>query len=285
MEAKRISILGVGLLGGSMGLAIKSRLKGCRVVGYGHRPATIDAALKIGALDEGYTSIAPAVAGADMIVLCTPVGLFESILEELRERVGPQTVITDVGSTKRSIVQLAMKLLPHPGQFVGSHPMAGSEKRGVEHARADLYDGGLCILTPTDQTDPAAIQKVEELWLALGMRLCRVSPQEHDRRLADVSHLPHALAAALMSIQEPQSIPLAGKGFHDMTRIAGGDGVLWRDIFLDNRDNVLLGIGRLKQRLDLLSDMLENNQDQALRDWLNQVAARRLEGINSKVEP
>ena len=275
MQPKRMSILGVGLLGGSIGLAARARLSGCKIIGYGHRRSTIDEALKVGAIDEGYDQLAPAVLNAVLVILCTPVGLFRPILAELAPLLSPHAIVTDVGSTKRSIVAAAEELLPVPARFVGSHPMAGSEKRGVEFARADLYEGALCILTPTSNTDPAALQQVESFWSALGMRTCRISPEEHDRRLADVSHLPHALAAALVAIQDENSVKLAGKGFHDMTRIAAGDGHLWRDILLDNRDNVRASIGRLKEQLDLLLKLLEVDQAEQLRIWLDQIAADR----------
>src|SRR5579862_6840693 len=149
MQLKCISIVGVGLLGGSIGLAVKSRLRNCKTVGYAHRKTTLAEALRLGVIDEGYTDLKQATSRADLVILCTPVGVFKSILAELAPGLGEQAIITDVGSTKRSIVSAAGELLRHPQNFVGSHPMAGSEKRGVQHARADLYDGALCIVTPT----------------------------------------------------------------------------------------------------------------------------------------
>lgn len=275
MEPKRISILGVGLLGGSIGLALKSRANDYNITGYGHRRSTLQAALNMGALDEGYDQLAPAVRGADVVILCTPVGLFRPLLAELAPLLPPGAIVTDVGSTKRSIVAAAAELLTHPYRFVGSHPMAGSEKRGVEFARADLYDGALCILTPTPDTDAIALAEVEGFWKLLGMRTCRISPEEHDRRLADVSHLPHALAAALIAIQDDASAALSGKGFLDMTRIAAGDGGLWRDILSDNRDNVRASIERLKTQLDRLLGLLHDDKSDELRAWLDDIAARR----------
>jgi prephenate dehydrogenase len=275
MQPHRISILGVGLLGGSIGLAVHERIKGCTVVGYGHKRATLDAALQSGAIDEGYDNLSRAVRGADLVILCTPVGLFRGLLAEMGPLLSPGTVVTDVGSTKRSIVEAAGELLPAGVQFIGSHPMAGSEKRGVQFARGDLYDGALCILTPTPDTDEGALEKVRWFWELLGMRICRVSPEEHDRRLADVSHLPHALAAALVMVQEEASIDLAGKGFQDMTRIAAGDGGLWRDILLDNRDNVRASIRALRERLDQLDALLKGGDSQAVKAWLEDAAGRR----------
>jgi prephenate dehydrogenase len=183
--------------------------------------------------------------------------------------------VTDVGSTKRSVVRLAKQALPGHARFVGSHPMAGSEKRGIEFARTDLLAGALCILTPDEQTDPAAAAQVEAFWKALGMRITRLTPQDHDRRLADISHLPHAVAAALVLMQEEASLHLAGKGFLDTTRIASGDGGLWRDIFLDNADNLREGIGRLSQTLNRLLELLDQNDAPAIAQWLDQASRRR----------
>ena len=274
MQPKRLSVLGVGLLGGSLGLAVKSIANDCRVIGYGHRTATLQEALKSGAIDEGYEDPAVAVRDADLVVLCTPVGLLGEMLERISPFLAENAIVTDVGSTKASIVRLAEDR--HPGiRFVGSHPMAGSEKRGVEFAQSDLFRNAVCITTPTDKTDRDALEKVEAFWRSLGMRLRRISPDEHDRLICDVSHLPHAVAAALVSMQEDAALDLAGKGFLDATRIAGGDGGLWRDIFLDNRDNVLSSIGRLRTTLDALEGYLRSGQGEALRGWLDRAAQRR----------
>jgi len=275
MLPQRLSILGVGLLGGSIGLAVRSLLNGCTVVGYGHRQATLEKALNVGAIDEAYADPASAVREADLVILCTPVGLFEELLRQIAPALPPGAIVTDVGSTKRSVVQAGERLLPAGVHFVGSHPMAGSEKRGVEFARADLLQRAMCILTPTPRTDAAALSSVQAFWESLGMRTCTMSPEEHDRRLADVSHLPHAIAAAMVLMQEEPSLQLAGKGFLDTTRIAGGDGALWRDIFLDNRDNVLASLSRMRDCMNRLVELLDAQDGEALTDWLNAAARRR----------
>ena len=153
--------------------------------------------------------------------------------------------------------------------------MAGSAKRGVEFARADLFRGATCILTPTHRTDPDATRSVEAFWKTLGMQTVSLTPEEHDRRVCDISHLPHLLAAALVAMQDEASLPLAGPGFLDVTRIAAGDGGLWRDIFLDNRDSVLKSLGALQQQLDSAKALLHPSQSEALAAWLDQIAARR----------
>lgn len=281
MQVRRLSILGVGLLGGSIGLAVRSRLKGCRVIGYGHRPAALETALRMGALDEGYAEPGPAVRGADLVVLCTPVSLLAPLVARIAPELGPGAVVTDVGSTKQSVVEAADSSLPSGVHFVGSHPMAGSEKRGVEFARADLFDRALCITTPSARTDASALANVEAFWTALGMRTTRLSPADHDRLLADVSHLPHVLAAALVKMQGPEAIGLCGKGFLDVTRIAAGDAALWRDILLDNRANVLQSIKRFGEELRGLEVLLEAGQTGALERWLRTAAEQR----RAAVEP
>ena len=280
MAPKRLSMLGVGLLGGSIGLAVKRAVTGCKVIGYGHRAETLDEALKTGAIDEASQSVEQAVAGADLVILCTPVGIFEQILTAIASALAPGAIVTDVGSTKRSVVAAAERLVPARTTFVGSHPMAGSEKRGVRFATADLFQGAVCITTPTASTPSGALARVERFWESLGMHLVRLSPAEHDRRLADVSHLPHALAAALVSVQDGGSLPLAGKGFLDATRIAAGDPGLWRDIFLDNRDNLRDSLRRFRARLDALESSLGAGDAEAIKTWLD-AAANRRQGMNA----
>jgi prephenate dehydrogenase len=229
----------------------------------------------MGAVDEIYDSPAEAVREADLVILCTPVGLLPDMLEAIGPALKPGAVVTDVGSTKASVVSAAKELLPETTHFIGSHPMTGSEKRGVEFARADLTQGALCIVSPDESSDPAALEKVESFWRLIGMRTTRLDPAEHDRRLADVSHLPHAVAAALVAMQDPASFDLSGKGFADATRIAAGDGGLWRDILLDNRENVLASLDRLRGQLDALGTRLRDNDAEGLKNWLDAAATKR----------
>jgi prephenate dehydrogenase len=275
MSFSRLSILGVGLLGGSIGLAVKSISSSCKIIGYGHRPEPLALAKSRGAIDEIADSAAHAVQGADLVILCTPVGTFGSLLQEISAAIKPGAIVTDVGSTKRSVCNLADTLLPPQAHFVGSHPMAGSEKRGVEAARADLFRQALCITTPTNRTDRHALGVVESFWNELGMRTTRLSPEDHDRMLAEVSHLPHVLAAALMATQDDAAVHVAGKGLLDTTRIAAGDGGLWRDIFLDNADNMQLALTKLRAQLDRFEMLLKDPQGDGLKNWLDRAAARR----------
>jgi prephenate dehydrogenase len=283
MPTQRLSILGVGLLGGSIGLALRAVGSSVHITGYGHRPATLEKALEVGAIDRSAITCKEAVRGADLVILCTPVGLFEPILTEAAGALADGVIVTDVGSTKRSVVDLARRILPKSARFVGSHPMAGSEKRGIEFARADLFQGAHCIITPTDETDPSATEQVEDFWKLLGMRTTRMPPDIHDRLVCDVSHLPHAIAAALVAMQSEEALSLAGKGFLDATRIAGGDGALWRDILHDNRDNLVSSLDRLRGTLDHLVRLLDPSRREELAKWLDAAADRRAKLLAEKL--
>jgi prephenate dehydrogenase len=243
----------------------------------------LERALAVGAIDRPALDLARAVEGADLVILCTPVGLLADMLNGISGSLKGGAIVTDVGSTKASVVGQGSKILKESAVFVGSHPMAGSEKRGVEFARADLFRNALCIMTPTAETDPAALEQVEAFWRLIGMRTCRMSPEDHDRALAEVSHLPHALAAALVTLQSPEALELAGKGFLDTTRIAGGDGGLWRDIFQDNAPNVRAALARLRGLLDEFERLLEPARGDELRRWLDEAAARRQALLQEKL--
>jgi prephenate dehydrogenase len=275
MPPKRLSILGVGLLGGSLALAAKKFIKSCEIFGYAHRPETLEAARNAGMLDQGFDRPEPAVDGADLVVLCTPVSQLSPLLQRISGSLANGAIVTDVGSTKRSVVAAGESLLQGDRYFVGSHPMAGSEKRGLHFASADLFQGATCILTPTERTHAPALQKIEEFWRVLGMKTTRLSPPEHDQLLADISHLPHAVAAALVAMQSDRALSLSGKGFQDLTRIAAGDGGLWRDILLDNRDSVRQSIQRLLTTLRELDAVLDAGDSEALKQWLERAADRR----------
>jgi prephenate dehydrogenase len=283
MQLHRLSIIGVGLLGGSIGMAVKSAVTGCEVVGYGHHKDTLKRAIQVGAIDRGTDDFRTAVEGADLVILCTPVGLLGEMLRGISGFLAPGAIVTDVGSTKASVAAAAIEILHQENSFVGSHPMAGSEKRGVEFARADLYRNALCIVTPSDRTPASTVDEIEAFWRLLGMRTCRMSPTDHDRALAEVSHLPHALAAALVTMQSPEAIELAGKGFLDTTRIAGGDGGLWRDIFLDNAVNVRAAIAKLRAQLDAVEKLMEPAKAEELRQWLDAAAAKRQALLQEKL--
>ena len=270
-----LTIIGVGLLGGSVGLAVKHRASDCRIIGCAHREGSLIKAKSLGAIDDYTLEPAAAVAEADLVVLCTPVSQIEPWMTAIAPHLKAGAIVTDVGSTKAGIVAAGERTIAPPAFFVGSHPMAGGSRTGVDVARADLFEGATCIVTPTKRTKAKALATIESFWRLLGMRIVHHTPTEHDRLVALVSHLPHAGAAALVAVQEAASIDLHGRGFLDSTRIAAGDAGLWRDIFCDNRQHVKTAVDRLIAELHRFRGVLDSNDAAALEQWLERQAATR----------
>jgi prephenate dehydrogenase len=239
MHVPTLALVGVGLIGGSIGLAARRRGVAGRVVGVDREPAVLDRAREAGILDEGTVELRRAAASADLIVVCTPVDLVAGQVIEAAGACRPGTLLTDVGSTKAAIVEAVRGRLPPGVAFVGSHPLAGSEKAGPEHARANLLDNRLVVLTPAPDTDEGALAGVRSFWQALGARVRLMEPGEHDRALALTSHLPHLLASALAGVLPPDLYELTATGFCDTTRLAAGRPALWTAIFAANAAAVL----------------------------------------------
>jgi len=268
-ELRRVAIVGVGLLGGSIGLALRAAGFGGVRVGVGRRESSLRKALACDTVDEVTCDPAAGVAGAELVILCTPIGRFEALLRQIVPALAEGAFVTDVASTKAEVVRLAERLLPRSVRFVGSHPMAGSEKTGVEFARADLFQDALCLLTPTARTAPVAVREVGHFWEALGARTLKLTPARHDRFLARASHLPHATAAALVRLAQAQgAIDVAGPGFADATRIASGDPAMWTDIFRTNRKAMVQAVDRLIAELAGLRARLEKDDARGLEKWL-----------------
>ena len=248
----RVVIVGAGLLGASLGLALKQRALAGRVAGVGRRESSLNTALDSGAIDEGHLSLPPAMAGADLVVLCTPAAKVVDFLDEVRGLVSPGAIVTDVASTKGSLCARARETWPTPRRFVGSHPMAGSEKYGPEHGRPDFYVGSVCLVEQAPDLDPGARSRVTGLWEAIGARVVDVDPAEHDLLLARTSHLPHVAASALamVAIRGGNVHDVIGNGFRDTTRIAAGRPELWAEICLTNRDAILSGMDEFRSELD-----------------------------------
>ena len=273
---KRVTIIGVGLLGGSAGLAIKAAAPMVRVAGVGRRMESLQQALTVGAVDTAHLDAAAAVTDADMVILATPVGAFEAHLRAIARALPRGCVVTDVGSTKQQVVRAAHRIMKRSaGCFVGSHPMAGSEQRGPAYARKDLFAGATCIVTPTAATKPAALDKVQALWRALGMRLVTMTPAAHDAAVAAISHLPHAMAAMLMLLPGDRQLEVSASGFRDATRLASGDVEIWRDIFLTNRANVAAQLGKLRRSLEKFTALLERGDGAAIGRFLDAARTRR----------
>lgn len=239
-QFNKIAIIGVGLIGGSIGLAIKERKAARQVIGVFRRSSTLRKALRRKAVDKGVMDIAEGVKDADLIIIGSPVRSIPALAWQAARFAKPGAIITDVGSTKAWIVARLEKLLRGSRvSFVGSHPMAGSEKTSVEHARKDLLDGSPCIVTRTANTDRRALAKVTGLWKALGAKVDVMDPGEHDRAVSLISHLPHIVAFSLAGAVPAKALRYAAEGFKDTTRVASSDPELWSDIFLTNRTEVV----------------------------------------------
>jgi prephenate dehydrogenase len=270
MRLGTITIVGVGLIGGSIGLAVKQRRVAERVIGVGWRQPTLARARLLGAIDEGSVEIGPAVADADLVIFCTPVQVIATQILEAAPSYKEQALLTDAGSTKATITAAVDGRLPAAVHFVGSHPLAGSEKRGPEHADANLFQHRLTVVTPTPRSDPNAVGRVCRFWEALGARVKIMTPQQHDQALALTSHLPHLVAAALVGILPAELQELTATGFRDTTRIAAGDPGLWTGIFLHNRQALLEALTRISDQLDRFQTALTTGEEGALTQLLDQ---------------
>jgi prephenate dehydrogenase len=270
-----VAIVGVGLIGGSIGLALRTRGLAERVIGIGRDEARLAEGVRRGAVDSGTTDPGRGVAEADVVVVCTPV---TRIADDVREAAaaGPEgMLITDAGSTKRKIVEEVERYAHAQRKFVGSHPIAGSERKGVEHADAGLFDGRVCVLTPTPRTPADRLGRARAFWELLGCRLIETSPDAHDDALALTSHLPHAVAAALAGAVPVEALPMAAGAYRDGTRVAGSDASLWTGIFRANRMPVIEALGAFQDQLSKLKAALIHDDEDAIRAWWEAGKARR----------
>ena len=278
---QRIAIVGVGLIGGSVGLGLKSRGGNCEVVGVGHRKETIDLALELKAIDRGTLDLTVGVSGADLVILAAAVSLIPELARRAMPHLKPSAVLTDVGSTKVYICSEISRFCRPDVTFVGGHPLAGSEKRGVRFAKADLFRGCTWFLTPAESTREGVLRKLKRFCETLGARVATVSPPDHDRIVAATSHLPHLVAAAIVGSLEKEARAFIGPGFKDATRIAGSDSLLWRDIFMTNRAQVLKAIERFEAELARFKQVLEDEDPEVL-EWMLREAASKRSGLDSE---
>jgi prephenate dehydrogenase len=268
-----VAIVGVGLIGGSIGLAVRERKLARTVVGIGRREKSLETAANVGAIDRGTTDLAEGVAQAEVVVVSTPVDTVADIVLQAAAATPMHALVTDAGSTKAAIVAAVesgwVGRVDGP-QFVGSHPVAGDHRTGPEHARADLLAGRTVIVTPTAGTPADVVARATAFWQALGANVTTMTPAEHDAALAATSHLPHLVASALAVATPERLLPLAASGWRDTTRVAGGDPALWRPIFTTNRENVLAALERFQQTIGKLRDALERHDDRRLVELLEQ---------------
>ncbi|HEX5273041.1 MAG TPA: prephenate dehydrogenase/arogenate dehydrogenase family protein [Gemmataceae bacterium] len=264
MRIGTLTIVGVGLIGGSIGLGARRRGLAGRVIGAGRHAAALERARELGAIDHVCLDLCEAVRRADVAVFCTPVTLIPEQVLAVAPACANGTLLTDAGSTKGAIVRALDGKLPRGVPFVGSHPLAGSEKRGPEHADADLFQGRVTVVTPTPRTDAAAVERTADFWRGLDSRVIVMGPDEHDQALAMTSHLPHLLASALAGILPPQLRPLAATGFRDTTRVAAGDPSIWTGIFLQNRAALIEALGQLQGRVIEFKQALMGGDEAAI---------------------
>lgn len=281
MQLQKITLVGVGLLGGSLGLAAKRRRMAREVAGYVRREASIKECARAGAVDYATTDLPAAVWNADLVVLCTPLAQMHPLVSQLLPALKRGAIVTDVGSVKASVVRDLESLVAGAGgHFVGSHPMAGAERTGVLASRADLFECAMCVVTPTRRTNPAALRKVERLWRGAGCRLLRLTPAAHDRLVSRSSHLPHVLAATLARMvldpkQPREQRSLCATGFRDTTRIASGSPEMWRDIAQANRAELRRALGGFIRELKRVDALLRRGNAAPIQKFFETAKARR----------
>ncbi|WP_347275071.1 prephenate dehydrogenase [Candidatus Kuenenia sp.] len=265
MQFGNVCIVGPGLIGGSIGLALRKRNLAETVIGIGHRASSLESALKIGAIDVGHLNADNAVKNADIVILATSVGKIVEFAKQVIPFMKNNSVLTDVGSTKSYIVRQITKDMRDDVSFVGAHPIAGSEKRGIDHASPDLFEGCICFITPFN-SNKKAVETISHLWSFLGAKVENISPERHDELLAYVSHLPHLAASCLVNAIAEDDLAYGANGLKDTTRVASGDPELWRDIFGQNRENTIKSIDRFVAELTAFkNDLLSGNKDMILK--------------------
>ncbi len=281
MQFRKITIIGVGLLGGSLGLAARKRRVAKEIAGYARRQKTIAEAEKVGALDYATTDLLAAVSGADLVILCTPLAQMRTLTEQFLPALKRGAIVTDVGSVKADVVRELEALIAKAGaHFVGSHPMAGGEKMGVLAARADLYANAVCVVTSTKKSNAAAVRKVAQFWKSLGSRVVSMDAAKHDALVSRTSHLPHVAAAALASLvldpkQPSAQSGLCANGFRDTTRIASGSPEMWRDIAMTNRKNISQAVDALVTELKKFQAALKQGDAKAVEKFFATGKERR----------
>ena len=268
---KKIAIVGVGLIGGSLGLAIKKKKLAGQVVGFFRHKNKISQAIKLKAVDAGTNDFALAVQDSDFIILCSPVSDIVRRLKELK-KAKTTALITDIGSTKSEITKASRGL-----NFIGSHPLAGSEKNGIAFAKADLFKNSLCVLTPGKNPSAYSLEKVNRFWRLLGAKTVVLSPDKHDRILSFASHLPHVAAFALMNTVPKEMLPFAAGGLRDTTRIASSDPKIWNDILLSNNKHLLETIEAFQVSLHKIKIALLKKDAKKLNKLLTQAQRKRSE--------
>ncbi len=284
MAFHKTAVLGVGLLGASFSLAAKKAGLCCHVAGFGRNRDNLTRALGMGIIDTVSTDPAAACSDADLVILAAPVGSFVDLIKQACPALKKGAVVTDVGSVKGSLVYELERLMPAGVHFIGSHPIAGSDRSGIDFAHADLFRDAACIITPTAESDPDSLKNIMGLWAALGSRVMAMDPAEHDRVYAAVSHLPHLIAYVMVNTVsdiDRAYLSYCGQGFRDMTRIAASSPDIWTDISLLNRQNLIEMIAVFRDNLDRMEAKLKTASAGGLRqEFIRAKTARESIGQN-----
>ena len=285
---ERVSIVGIGLLGGSLAKGMRKLGLAKSIVGYGRNKTNLNEAKNLGIIDDVAIDIESAAKDADLIVFCSPVQSIGRLALKMAPHIKPGCLVTDVGSTKGALVLEMEKLTPKDVFFVGAHPIAGSEKSGFRASSEILYNGTLCIVTPTDKTNPSALKRVIELWEAIGSKVSKMNPKEHDLIFGAVSHLPHILIFALMntlgnlkSENHDHITSFAGAGLRDIIRIAGSEPAMWRDICISNKDSLLYCLNQFQETLNHLKSGIEQENGILLAQQFETANQHRLNMVNN----
>ena len=283
-DLRQVAVLGLGLLGGSISLAVLRSFAQVKVVGYTHRLSTRDKARQLAVASEVVDDICQSVSDSDLVILATPLCMFENIFAEIADALPSGCIVTDVGSTKELPHRWADKRLPSSVHYVGSHPIAGSEQRGVEYARDDLFDQAMCVLTTTEKTNRRALRVLKRFWSELGCIIKVMTPAEHDRIFANVSHLPHMIAGALINANSNEDLKFSGKGFMDTSRIASGPANIWADVLLTNTKNISRGIDKVIAELTKLKKAIKGKNKAEIEKLLERARNKRATLIKYKIK-
>jgi prephenate dehydrogenase len=273
-----IAILSPGLLGGSLALAIRERLTGVEIRIWARREEMAQKVRDLGMADASSTDAAAMVKGAALIVFCMPIGRMPDVAEKIADAVGRETLVTDVGSVKQPVVARLGKIFRGRAEFVGSHPMAGSEQAGLDAARGDLFEKAVTILTPEEGTRKETVEALADFWRSVGCRVAIATPQAHDEAVALISHLPHLAAAALVQTalrENPGVLDWRGAGFLDTTRVASGPPAMWAEILIENREPVIRAIHAMIENLAEVTKLLDAKDTGAVEDYLAQAMLAR----------
>ncbi|HYB08531.1 MAG TPA: prephenate/arogenate dehydrogenase family protein [Alphaproteobacteria bacterium] len=286
---ERAALIGIGLIGSSLARRMRRDGLARTIVCNAKSERSRKLACELGIVDAAYDSPAEAVRDADLVVLCTPLGVYGTIAAAIEPHLARGAILTDVGSVKTMVMRDVGPHVPPGVHFVPSHPVAGTEHSGPESGFAELFDGRWCILTPPDDADPAAVEKVASLWRQCGMNLELMDAKHHDIVLAITSHLPHLIAYCIVGtathleeLTNSDVIKFAAGGFRDFTRIAASDPIMWRDVFLNNREAVLEMLGHFTEDLTALQRMVRLSQGEKLEDWFTRTRAIRRSLIEAK---